>query len=107
MFFQNRNAHTGPLFKTSKMLKFSDKVALENCILIGSPFHKSLPKIFCDWFMLSFESHTHNTRWLNNGFINVPSHCTKFYGRYSVTVNAIKIWIFFPSQHLSSLKRLV
>ena len=32
MFFQNRNAHTGPLFK---VLKFNGKVAFENCIYIN------------------------------------------------------------------------
>ena len=32
--------------KTQKFLKFSDKVALENCILVCKSLHKSLPKIF-------------------------------------------------------------
>ena len=40
MFFQNRNAHTGPLFKNSKMLKFSNKVALENFILVSKSLQK-------------------------------------------------------------------
>ena len=31
MFFQNKNAHTGSLFKNSKILKFNDKVAHKNC----------------------------------------------------------------------------
>ena len=35
MFFQNRNAHIGPLFKNSKILEFRDKVALENCTLVS------------------------------------------------------------------------
>ena len=48
MFFQDRNAHTGPLFKNSKLLKFSDKVALENSTLISKSLYKTLPKIFCD-----------------------------------------------------------
>ena len=60
MFFQNRNAHTGPFFENSKILTFFDKVAHENCLLISSSLHKALLKILCDWFTVSFESHTHN-----------------------------------------------
>ena len=66
MFFQNRNAHTGPLFK---ILKFNGKVAFENCILISKSLHKTLPKIFCDWFTLSFESHAHKAK--NNTSIGI------------------------------------
>ena len=54
------------VLKSSKFLKFRDKVALENCILITN-LHESLPKILFDRFTLSFEFHTHNTRWENNG----------------------------------------
>ena len=39
MIFQSRNAHTDPLLKCSKILQFSDKVALENCILISKSLH--------------------------------------------------------------------
>ena len=35
MLFQNRNTHACPLFKNSKVLKFSDKIALENFILVN------------------------------------------------------------------------
>ena len=65
MFIQNRNAHAGPLFKKTNILKFRDKVALENCILINNSLDKTLLKILCDCFILSFESHTHSTRWAN------------------------------------------
>ena len=39
-FIQNGDAHTGPLFKNSKIVKFNDKVALENWILISKSLHK-------------------------------------------------------------------
>ena len=39
MILQSRNAHTDPLLKCSKILQFSDKVALENCILISKSLH--------------------------------------------------------------------
>ena len=84
--------------------QFGDKVALENCILlIRKSLHKILSKILCNWFTVSFESHTHSTRWVNNDCINVPSYRTKSYGRYSITIIAIYIWIFLQSQHQGTL----
>ena len=78
VFVQNRNAHTGSLLKNPKILKFSDKVALESCILISQSLHKPLPKILCDRLTLSFESHAHSTRWAKNGCINIPFYRTKY-----------------------------
>ena len=46
MFFQSRNSHTGPLFKVSKILKYFDKTALENCIFISKSLKELLPPIF-------------------------------------------------------------
>ena len=74
IFFQDRNAHIGPLFKKKnkkknkkkkkkKKKKFGYKVALEKCILISKSLYKTLAKILCNWFTLSFESETYNSRW--------------------------------------------
>ena len=46
LFFLNRNAHTSPLFKNSEILKFSDKVALENCIFISKSLERLVHSIF-------------------------------------------------------------
>ena len=87
---QNRNAHTGFFFFQN--VKFSGKVALKNCILT------ILPNILSDWFDLSFESYTYNTRWTNKSCIYVRSLCTKSYRRYPVTINVIYIWKFWTSK---------
>ena len=55
MFFQNRNSHTGPLFKVSQILKSFDKRALENCIFISKSLKDLLPSIFNNWLKFSFE----------------------------------------------------
>ena len=62
MFFQSRNSHTVPLFKVSKILKSFDKAALENCIFINKSLKGLLPSIFNNWFKVSFESHSHDTK---------------------------------------------
>ena len=46
MYFLNRNAHTTHPFKDSGMLKFSDTIALENCIFIKNYFNQTLPTPF-------------------------------------------------------------
>ena len=56
IFFQSRNSHTGPVFKMSKILKFFDKTALENCIFISKSLKWLLPSIFNNWFKCSFET---------------------------------------------------
>ena len=85
--FQNRNAHTGSLFKNRNILELSAKLVRENCIIISKSLHKTLPKILCDWFILSFESHSYSISW----------------ARYSVNTNAIYIWDFLHSQHQGTL----
>ena len=92
MFSQNRNSHTVPLFKVSKILNSFDKTALENCIFISKSLKGLLPSIFNNWFKFSFESHSHDTRWSNLGYLKIPSYRTKTYGRYSMFVNLIYVW---------------
>ena len=99
MFFQNRNFHTGPLFKVSKILKSFDKTALENCIFISKSLKGLFPSIFNNWFKFSFESHSHDTRWSNLGYLKIPSYHTKTYGRYSMFVNSIYVWNHLQNCH--------
>ena len=92
MFFESRNSHTGPLFKLSKILKSFDEAALENSIFISKSLKGLLSPIFNNWFKFSFESHSHDTRWSNLGYLKIPFYRTKTYGRYSIFVNAIYVW---------------
>ena len=50
MFFLRREAHTNPLFKDFNILKFHDKIALENCIFMHKSFKQQLPQAFDNWF---------------------------------------------------------
>ena len=101
MYLLNRNIHTAPLFKDSNILKFPDKIALENCIFIEKYLNQTLPPPFKNWFTLSLSavSHTHNTRWSNLGFLKIPPHETKIYGRQSVNIDAIYIWNYLQRIH--------
>ena len=92
IYILNRNAHMTPLFKDSNILKFPDKIALENCIFIKNYFNQTLSTLFKNLFTLSTDSHTHNTRWSNLGCLKIPPHKTKIYGRQSVKISAIYSW---------------
>ena len=99
MFFQSKNSHAGPLLKLSKILKCFDKTALENCIFISKSLNTLLPSIFNNWFKFSFESHSHDTRCSNFGYLKIRSYRRITYGRYSMFVNLIYVWNHLQSCH--------
>ena len=105
MYFLNRNAHTTPLFKDSNIPKFPDEIALES-IFIKNYFNQTLSTPFKNWFTLSTDSHTHNTRWSNLGYLKIPPHKTKIYGGQSVNINAIYTWNFLQSHHKNMFHQL-
>ena len=116
MYFLNRNTHTAPLLKESNILKFPDKIALKNCVFIKKYSNQTLSIPFKDWFTLSTDSHMHNTRWSNLGYLKIPPHRNKIYGRQSVNISAIYIWnylqrihknIMFYQLSLTKLKKLI
>ena len=96
-FFLRREAHTNPLFKDFNILKFYDKIALENSIFIHKSFKHQLPQPFDNWFRLSSNFHTRNTRWSNLGCLNVSSHRTKQYGRNFVCISAVFTWNYLQN----------
>ena len=55
--FQPRNFHTSPLFKQNFILKFQDKICLENILFISKSYNSSR-SVFNTWF--SFISGQHN-----------------------------------------------
>ena len=99
MFFLRREAHTNPLFKDCNIVKFYDKIALENSILIHQSFKHQLSQPFDNWFGLFSNFHTHSTRRSNVGCLNVPPHRTKLYGRNSVCISAIFTWNYLQNFH--------
>ena len=67
--------------------KFKNLVT-KNCMLTSKSLHKIIPKL-CDWLTFSFAYHQNSTRPAKNGCTNIPSHRSKSFGRYSVTINPI------------------
>ena len=101
--FQSRNCHSGPLFSKLKLLKFNDKVHLENLLLISKFINSLLPPVFNNWFTFCSNVHNYETTSSATCKLFKPSFRTNLYGKNSITVNLIIIIIviiisftFFP-----------
>ena len=68
MNFASFNAHTTPLFKNCKMLKFAGIINVDNC------FDKGSFSIFNEDFKLVSTTHSYNTRSASNGLLFVPNY---------------------------------
>ena len=79
--------------------RFPQNNIFQNWIFISKSLKGLLPSIFNNWFKFSFESHSHDTRWSNLGYLKIPSYRTKTYGRYSMFVNSIYVWNHLQSCH--------
>ena len=90
--FQSRNCHSGPLFFKLKLLKFNDKVHLENVLLISKFINSLLPPVFNNWFTFCSNVHNYETTSSATCKLFKPSFRTNLYGKNSITVNAIDAW---------------
>ena len=93
MNFADRIAHTSPLFSKSKIVKFFDKISIDNCIfIIFFFFNNQLPSHFHNWFILSDANHSHNLRSSELGLLKIRPFKTKTHGRMSFRVNSAYTW---------------
>ena len=98
--FQSRNCHSGPLFFKLKLLKFNDKVHLENVLLISKFINSLLPPVFNNWFTFCSNVHNYETTSSATCKLFKPFFCTNLYGNNSITVNAniikLKLLLVIP-----------
>ena len=90
--FQSRNCHSGPLFFKLKLLKFNDKVHLENVLLISKFINSLLPPVFNNWFTFCSDVHNYGTTSSATCKLFKRSFRTNLYGKNQITVNAIDAW---------------
>ena len=51
--FHPMNFHTSPLFKQGCILKFQDKICLENIFFVSKSVNNLKPSVFNTWFSFS------------------------------------------------------
>ena len=90
--FQSRNCHSSPLFSKLKLLKFNDKVLLENVLLISNFINSLLPPVFNNWFTFCFNIHNYETTSSATCELFKPSFRTNLYGKNSNTIHAFDAW---------------
>ena len=90
--FQLRNFHTSPLFEQNSILKFQDKICLENILFVCKSLNKLSPSIFKTWFSFSSDQHNYETSSSTQGNLMKHFYKTNRYGKYSITVSAIESW---------------
>ena len=89
---QPRNFHTSPLFKQNSILKFQDKICLENILFISKTLNNLSPSVFNTWFSFSSDQHNYEISSSTKGNIIKPMYKTNRYRKYSITLSAIESW---------------
>ena len=59
--FQPRNSHTSPLFKQNFILKFQDKICLENILFVSKSLNNLTLSVFSTWFSSSSNQNNYET----------------------------------------------
>ena len=90
--FQPRDCYLSPLFEKQNLLKFEDKIQLENVLLVSKYFDNILPSIFDNWFILFSDMHNYNTAASLTGKLFKPSFRTILNEKNSITLSAVNAW---------------
>ena len=89
---QPRNFHTSSLFKQNSILKFQDKICLENILFVSKSLNNLSPSVFNTWFSFSSDQHNYETSSSTQGNLMKLFYKTNRYGKYSITVSAVESW---------------
>ena len=97
MNFKDQLFHSSPLFSENNILKFIDKIALENILFVNKSINRQAPPIFYDWFTFSGDLHRYETCWSANDHLNIPTFRTQKYGHFSISASTIYSWNFMQN----------
>ena len=92
MNFKDQLFHSSPLFFPNNILKFGDKILLENILFVSKSINRQVISIFYDWFAFSRNLHVYETCWSVTNHLNIPIYRTQKYGRFSKRASAIRSW---------------
>ena len=98
------NAHTDPLFRTSKILKFDDLYKLEVSKFVYDAMHAILPNPLTYAYQANIMVHDHGTRHRNNPHVQ-RSHT--LVAKNSLVHRAPVIWALLPYEIRESNTRRI
>ena len=90
--FQPRNFHTSPLFRQSSILKFQNKICLENILFVSKSLDNLSPSVFNAWFVFSSDQHRYETSSSTQGNLIKSFYKNNRYGKYSITISVVESW---------------
>ena len=73
MNFKDQLFHSSPPFSENNILKFTDKITLENILFVNKSINRQVPLIFYDWFTFSGDLHRCETCWSVTDHLNIPT----------------------------------
>ena len=92
MKFKDQLFHSSSLFSSNNILKFGDKITLENILFISKSINRQVPSIFNDWFTFSKNLHRYEICWSATNHLNIPTFRTQKHGHSSIRASAIRSW---------------
>ena len=102
MNFKDQLFHSSPLFSSNNILKFGDKITLENILFISKSINRQVPSIFNDWFTFSGNLHGYETCRSTTNHLNISTFRTQKYGHFSIKASAIRSWIYTQIMSLTN-----
>ena len=103
MNFEDQLCHLSLPFSENNILKFIDKITLENILFVNKSINKQVPPIFYDWFTYSGDLHRYETCWSLTDHLNIPSFWTQKHGRFSIRASTIFSWNSMQNLLIKSL----
>ena len=93
MSFSAFSAHTDPLFKSLRLLKFQDINVLMTGVFMYKALNNLMPSIFRDFFIFASYLHSYSTRKSDSLYIS-KYRITLF--KFSIQVNGPTVWNNIP-----------
>ena len=90
--FKDQLFHSSPLFSENNILKFGDKITLENILFVNKSINRQVSPIFYDWFTFSGNLDRYETYQFLNDHLNVSTFWTQKYVCFSIRASIIYSW---------------
>ena len=92
IFNQGSPIATSPLFQQNSILKFQDKICLENISFVKKSLNNLTPSVFKTWSSFSSDQHNYETSGSTPVNLRKPFYKTNRYGKCSIVVSAVELW---------------
>ena len=79
-------------FFRHEIIKFPNKILMENCLFFIKPVNFNTSSIFIHWFTFSSDPHNYENSGSSKGLLKVKTTNTKKYGREAIINNGISLW---------------